>query len=147
MLGIGALIPDIVLTVHAIRHRQVRFSPSKNKVHLFVVIAVLGILFGILGSALTSEGQPHSLRATAAWPFMLLLITLGWYLIFETRRKILTYTAIFVFSVTTLVYAVDLAVFYPARAADSFDVQNRQKIQNGEQTDYPPIVIDYYKNK
>jgi hypothetical protein len=146
MLGIGALIPVIVLTVHAIRHRQVRFSPSKNKVHLFVVIAVLGILFGILGSALTSEGQPHSLRATAAWPFMLLLITLGWYLIFETRRKILTYTAIFVLSVTTLVYAVDLAVFYPARAADSFDVQNRQKIQNGEQTDYPPIVIDYYKN-
>ncbi len=147
MLGIGALIPAIVLIIHAVRHRRIRFAPYQNKVHLFVTVAVLGALFGILGSALTAEGQPHSLRATAAWPFLLLLITLGWYMIFEARRRVLTYSAVVLFTVTTFIYAVDLVAFYPARAADSFDVPIRQKIQNGEATDYPSIVLDYYKNK
>jgi hypothetical protein len=147
MLGLAALIPAIVLVVHAIKNRRTQFSPRKKKLHLFILIACLGILFSILGSALTSEGQPHSLRATAAWPFMVFAITLGWYFIFETKRRLLIYGAIAVFIIGTTVYAIDFAFYYPTRSAESFDVSAREKLVHGEQSDYPPMVLDYYKNK
>lgn len=147
MLGIGALIPVLVLILHAIKHRGVRLSPLTNKLHLFLFITILGTIFGLLGSALTAEGQPHSLRATATWPFMVLLITLGWYIIFEAKRRALTTSAILVFTVATLFYAVDLLAFYPTRAATSFDSHIRTKLKNGESADYPPMVLDYYENK
>jgi len=147
MLGFGALIPVVVVVAYAIKNRRIKFSPKKNTRHLFILIAALGVLFSILGSALTGEGQPHSLRASAAWPFMVLIISLGWYIIFEARRRVLTYVAVAVFIVGTAAYTVDIAFYYPARAAESFDVPAREKLFQGQQTDYPPMVLDYYKNK
>ena len=147
MLGYGALIPIAVLIIYAIKHRRVQFSPRNNTTHLLILIICLGILCSILGSALTGEGQPHSLRATAAWPFMALLVSLGWYVIFEARQRVLLYTALTLFVISTAAYAVDLAFYYPARAAESFDVSTRKNLVSGEQTDYPPMVLDYYKNK
>ena len=37
-------------------------------------IGIFGIIAGIIPSALTNEGNPHALRAIAAWPFFALLI-------------------------------------------------------------------------
>jgi 4-amino-4-deoxy-L-arabinose transferase-like glycosyltransferase len=147
MLGLASLLALLALIVYALKHRHVRFSPRKNNTHLFILIAVAGTLFGLMGSALTAEGQPHSLRATAAWPFLAAIIGLGWYLIFTSRRRALQYTAVSFFIVCTTLYVIDFVAFYPTRARDSFDVLIRQDLQAGNNTTYPSMVTDYYANK
>ncbi|MCL2371655.1 hypothetical protein FWC63_02850 [Candidatus Saccharibacteria bacterium] len=70
MLGPFAIIPIIgaIYYHHAL---------TKNEKLLFA-IAIFGIAFGIITSALTHpDAQPHSLRANAAAPFFIILMALG----------------------------------------------------------------------
>lgn len=143
MLGLASLPIALILIIYALKHRRVRFSPLSNR-HLFVLVSVAGILFGLIGSALTAEGQPHSLRATAAWPFMAILIGLGWYILFRSRRRILQYTLTSVFIICTVAYVVDFVALYPTRAGESFDVSARHDLHLGKETNYPSTVLDYY---
>jgi hypothetical protein len=147
MLGLASLPAALALLVYVIKHRHLRFSPTKNKTHLFVFVVIAGTLFGLMGSALTAEGQPHSLRATAAWPFLAAIIGLGWYGIVASHRRALQYTVVSFFVVCTALYVIDFVAFYPTRAAESFDVPIRQELQSGKETNYPTMVIDYYANK
>lgn len=144
MLGLGSLPILFILIFYALKHRTVRFSPLSNNLHLFVVICIAGMLFGLIGSALTGEGQPHSLRATAAWPFMAGLLGLGWYFLFRSRRRVLQYVLAGFFVLCTAAYVLDFVAFYPTRAHDSFDVQIRQDLQASKTINYPTSALDYY---
>jgi hypothetical protein len=52
--------------------------------------------------------------------------------------------AIVVFITGTVAYTIDLTLFYPSRAASSFDVDVRERIKNGEHPEYPGLAKDYY---
>lgn len=145
MLGLGAIVPLGLLLVASIRHHDWReILRHPHKVHLIGCVALFGIFASFLGSALTAEGQPHSLRATAAWPFFVIVITLGWRAIITMPRRV--YRAALIVAVcATLLYVGDLAFLYPHRAAGSFDTSQRQAITSGQSIDYPNLARDYYR--
>ena len=151
MLGLAALPPLIALTVAAIRFlkKRPRYTQLLRNQEIFLVlILLLGIVFSLLGSALTTEGQPHSLRATAAWPFYALLIAIGWRQLLTFSPNYIKYTSLTLAVIATTYYIVDLATLYPQRSASSFDVSTRQDIEAGRvNQNYPSLSIDYYKNK
>ena len=150
MLGVGAFLPLLALAVYIAKKRP-RITLKtllRNNTQLLVIISIFCSLAGLLGSALTNEGQPHSLRATAAWPFLVILLTLGWMILVRHFKKRTVYAALGIFMAATLLYVGDLIVLYPQRAAESFDGLVRQKIYSGQQViDYPSLSLEYYKNK
>lgn len=121
--------------------KKKKIAPFK----LLFVTSVVGVALSVLGSALTNEGQPHFLRATAAWPFFVILIVIGWHGILAAKRKYIHLAASATILLTSI-YVIDLAVFYPERSAEAFDVPARQLIESGEAIDYPQKSLDYYKN-
>lgn len=150
MLGIAAAIPLIVLAIVFIRAAWKRnIKKVFNSTTLLLIgIGVFGCIASLLGSALTNESQPHSLRATAAWPFAVILIVVGWRIILAHHSKILRYGAIAVFLTATIVYVVDLAFFYPTRAAGSFDTPQREAIYHHQATPgYPDMARQYYETR
>ena len=151
MLGLAALPPLITLAVAAIHFlkKRPRYTQLLRNQEIFLVlISLLGIVFSLLGSALTTEGQPHSLRATAAWPFYALLIAIGWRQLLTFSPNYIKYTSLTLAVIAATYYIVDLATLYPQRSASSFDVSTRQDIEAGTvNQNYPSLSIDYYKNK
>jgi 4-amino-4-deoxy-L-arabinose transferase-like glycosyltransferase len=145
MLGLAALLPLLAVLWFGIRHwRQIGEGLNRPRpVGLLGSVAIVGIVASLLGSALTSEGQPHSLRACAAWPFYVLLITIGWQLLHRHYRKLQT-VALSLACLSLVAYAIDLGVFYPSRAANSFDTAARQAIANRQAVDYPALALQYY---
>lgn len=145
MLGLGAIMPLGLLAGAALRHndwRKILRHPSAP--HLLGCVALFGIFVSFLGSALTAEGQPHSLRATAAWPFFVILITLGWCVIITMPRRV-GHAALVITACAVLLYVGDLVFLYPRRAAMSFDTSQRQAITNGQPTGYPDLARNYYR--
>lgn len=129
MLGLAALMPIGVLAWFAIK------KCFQNKKKLFehneiilTVIGVCGFVISLIGSALTNEGQPHSLRACGAWPFAIILVTIGWNLILSQKNKWLKKVAITTFILATLAYSIDLAFFFPVRSASNFDAPRQTKV-------------------
>ena len=122
MLGVAALIPIIVLAWSVIKKYFQNKSNlfEKNEITLFV-IGVCGFIISLIGSALTNEGQPHSLRSCGAWPFAIILITIGWNLILRQKQRWLKRVALTLFVIATLAYSIDLAYFFPNRSANDFD--------------------------
>lgn len=152
MLGI-ATIPAIAMIAYA----TYTFFKKKQSVHVrikkptlqLLLICLFGITASIVGSALTNEGQPHSLRATAAWPFMVIIIAVGWQRLFALNGKIVIKSlAIAIFALATIAYIIDLAVYYPTRSADSFDAGIREQLIDGQDvSDYPELSKRYYQNR
>lgn len=148
MLGLASLIPIGVLIWFAIKkHLQIKTKFLEHQEIILVVIGICGFFISLIGSALTNEGQPHSLRACGAWPFAIILITIGWTFILRQRNKWLKRTAIFVFILATLAYSIDLAFFFPTHSANDFDVPQRAKILSGQSVKYEPLSLGYYKNR
>lgn len=145
MLGFGAIIPLLTTLFIAVKHWAEQKKPTR--LSLLALIAGGGFLAALIGSALTNEGQPHSLRASAAWPFLVIFISLGWLVLVRHATQKVIITAMTLFIVGTSFYALDLAVFYPARAASSFDTAVRAQIKRGELPDYPSLALDYYKSR
>ena len=111
------------------------------------LLCLIGIGFSIAGSALTNEGQPHSLRASAAWPFFAILLAIGWSAILNQRRSI-RIAAISIFAVATIAYIVDLAIYYPIRSHDAFDTGIVRQLQLGQDVpNYPNLSKHYYQNR
>ncbi|RYX79167.1 hypothetical protein EON76_00385 [bacterium] len=149
MLGIAAIPAVIALIVagfHTLR-RSKPFYVIDHRKKLLIKIAVYGIMAAFLGSALTNEGQPHSLRACAAWPFIVMLLVIGWRIVIDAPiTKIVKWTALTVAIVATCAYCIDLTAFYPSRSASSFDVSERQMINNDQPTpSYPDLARRYYQ--
>lgn len=151
MLGLAS-VPAIIALIYG-GIRLMRRYKRKQKWTItssvwLVAVSFIGIIFSILGSALTAEGQPHSLRAAAAWPFFVVIITIGWtYLIARTSRAI-QILAITFSVVATGWYVNDLAMHYPARSAEAFDVSIRQTIDRQQlPANYPSLSLYYYSHK
>ncbi len=148
MLGLAALPTLATLAYVGIRQVKQRRLRKFGSTAWLVVISLVGIGFSILGSALTNEGQPHSLRATAAWPFFVILIALGWAQILSWRARNWKITCVAFACLSVIIYAYDLSTNYPLRSADSFDVSQREQIKSGETPpNYPPLSITYYQQK
>jgi 4-amino-4-deoxy-L-arabinose transferase-like glycosyltransferase len=145
MLGFAALVPLVALVIVAIRKPKLLDKQTR----LLIWIGLFGIMTSLLGSALTNEGQPHSLRATAVWVFTLLLITVGWKVILSSwTTEYIKTVSVLIFILATTAYAIDFGVNYPKRSAGSFDTVQRQAIFDGEPTpDYPGLAIQYYKTR
>jgi 4-amino-4-deoxy-L-arabinose transferase-like glycosyltransferase len=151
MLGLAALPPLLMLlfigTQRLLVLRETRRLVVTPIVSL-ISIACAGIILSILGSALTAEGQPHSLRATAAWPFFIILITIGWVKLLSLPRLWLRRSAVAVAILATGWYLVDFAFYYPQRSAAAFDVPVRQAIEDHRSTaGYPALAQYYYDHK
>lgn len=143
MLGwaaIPAMIGFIYIIINAVKTRKLNHT-------LLISIAVIGLSASILGSAMTHEGQPHSLRAAAAWPFIVIILTLGWLWILSIRQKIVVYASITLFIIGTIWYVIDFAAYFPNRAGDAFDKTAREKILRGEPIPYPELPVEYYRTR
>ncbi len=92
-------------------------KPDKRTNNL-ALIACFGVATGFLGSALTVNDHQY-LRAVAAWPFFVVLISIGISKLTESRLKLkyLIVTACVAFSA---LFIFDLAFNYPARSYDAF---------------------------
>lgn len=149
MLGIAAtpaVIALIVAGYQALR-RNKAFYVLGSREKLLIAVAVYGAMAAFLGSALTNEGQPHSLRACAAWPFIVILLVIGWRIVQAAPiAKAVKWTALTVAIIATCAYCIDLVAFYPNRSASSFDVSERQMISEDQPTlDYPDLARRYYQ--
>jgi len=148
MLGLAALIPIGVLAWFAIK------KCFRNKKQLFehneiilAVIGVCGFVISLIGSALTNEGQPQSLRACGAWPFAVILLTVGWCFILRQKSRWLKWVTIILFIIATLAYSIDLAFFFPSRSTRAFDTPERNKILSGQPLKYSSFGLKYYKTR
>ena len=149
MLGVAALVPVaavIVVFIMSLIKKHRLFSTPQTQL---LVVALCGASTSLLGSALTNEGQPHSLRACAAWVFFVIIIAIGWQLLAQAKhRRALLCSALIIAGIGTLLYVSDLAVGYPQRSAQSFDVSQRAIIIGGHTIDdYPSLAQDYYQKR
>jgi hypothetical protein len=81
MIGLGAVIPMVSTLIFTIRKKL-----SKNETFL-AIFSLFGLFLSFLGSSLTVESPPHSLRANCAWIFFVILIFLGLYKLYQHCRK------------------------------------------------------------
>lgn len=140
MLGIAA-VPAIVAVIMMV----IKYWKKSRRDLLLVWIALFGIVVSLAGSALTAEGQPHSLRATAAWPFFVILLALGWQWIFAQKNKKYIKISVALFVIGTLSYAAELAFVYPQYGSGAFDKPIYEKaIQHQPTPDYPGLSLQYY---
>lgn len=148
MLGLAALIPCAALIWYIISHRSSwpTWRRTLTPPILMGLVAVLGIATSFLGSALTSEGQPHSLRACAAWPFFVVLITFGWQII-TTRYEHLLKATLTVAVISLVIYVADLGIYYPGQADRAFDQPARRALAAHVAVPYPPLALQYYQQR
>jgi 4-amino-4-deoxy-L-arabinose transferase-like glycosyltransferase len=151
MLGFAAIPPLVALlyvALRKLRHYMQTWRQPISQMQWLGILSIACVAFSLLGSALTAEGQPHSLRATAAWPFFVVLITMGWSYVTSRLSQTLRITVLALAAIATIAYVYDLTVRYPARSADAFDVSSRQIIKSGQNpVDYPQLSIFYYEHK
>ncbi len=153
MLGLASLVPALVLLAY-LAHLLVRWRTTRTRTDqekgplppasLLMVVAVVGAMAGLLGSALTYEGQPHSLRGCAAWPFLAILLTMGWTVLLRNVGRDLALVVLAAFVIGTGAYALDLATGYRDRSAIWFDVPAREQISRGDFGTYPEPAVGYY---
>lgn len=148
MLGVAAVPPLLATLIICIRwiRRQKLPTMMTSDARFLLVIGIYGILASLLGSALTNEGQPHSLRATGAWVFLVLLIAVGWLHILSLKKQTVVKTISFALAIiATGTYALDFSTAYPDRSAESFDVPQREAIYRNQPTPgYPDLARRYY---
>lgn len=127
MLGLAALLP-----IGYALYRRVRGGVTGQLGRLFH-LAWFGIFAGLIGSALTNEGQPHYLRAVAAWPFFVVLITVGWELLLD-RKSTLYWITLAIGGVTTAVFIAWMLQGYATYSYEAFESTPTQ----------PGVELDYY---
>ena len=132
MLGFASVIAIVYAIFRFFRHKK-----SRTFRQLFVISCV-GIVAGLLGSALTSDPY-HYLRAVAAWPFFVLLISLGWEQIVLHARPAVKYLSLSLAVLGAVFFMLDFALWYPSRSADCFQVWPAN--------DYEQAAIDYYTSQ
>lgn len=117
----GALGPLSLIGLAAIVFGYLKeaFNHKARQYHLMLIIA---ILIGFAASALTTEGQPHYLRAVSSWPFIVLLVGLGWDWLMN-NAKARPYMAA-VGAVLGLLTVLHMALVYPTTSADAFNSRN-----------------------
>lgn len=141
MLGWASLPAVVGLCVIAVRWIRTRKTDQAT----LILVTLYGIFAGLVGSALTYEGQPHSLRGVAAWPFIVILLVLGWNWILRLKNKKALALSFAIFILATVSYAYDLAFLYPQRSTAAFDNEVYMKIMTStERPPYPELSMKYY---
>ena len=115
MLGWAGAIGLLALAVTLVRSKAMRRSLSP-----LVIVACVGVGTNLLASALTSESQPHYLRAVGAWPFFAILIALGWEALSRLRRRY-AYLLAAAGMLCITVFVADIATGYVERRAGAFE--------------------------
>lgn len=123
MLGFGSVVPIVFVIINVFKwiKKKERLLITQKEIYVLVISAV-GYIACLIGSALTIEGQPHSLRSCAVWVFAVIIITVGWKLIIEYKKRWLIFVAVVILIISTFVYVIDLAFFYPKRATEYFSL-------------------------
>ncbi|WP_156362806.1 hypothetical protein [Xylophilus sp. Leaf220] len=152
LLGLASLPPLLGLAAAAIRTFIGRRSkPQRHAVRMgfLLVVACTGWLASLAGAALTNEGQPHSLRSCAAWPFATIVLVVGWRCLLEAPLpRHVRRLAIAFFAIGTAGYAVHAARTYPTQAMEAFDTSARRQILSGQPTsDYSALARRYYETR
>jgi hypothetical protein len=148
MLGLGAVAPIIILIVIAVKkigNKALNFLTKQEL--LLIGIAAMGYLLSLFGSALTNEGQPQSLRSCGAWPFAVVIITIGWLVILRQHRQWLKQVTITIFIMATIAYMIDLAYVFPTSSGKFFDTVERSKILSHQTIRYPELALQYYNTR
>lgn len=148
MLGVAAVVPCVALVWYIISHSHSWQAWRRHLTPpvLMGLVVVFGIAASFLGSALTSEGQPHSLRACAAWPFFVILISFGWQII-STRYEHLQKAALTIAVISLVIYVADLRIYYPGQADSAFDQPARRALAAHVAVPYPPLALQYYQQR
>lgn len=129
-LGLFALIGLAGLVYAAIKRRIT--APRRQ----LIIIMAVGALVGFAASALTLEGQPHYLRAVTAWPFVVILVALGWEYIIATQAR--TYIIIAEI-IAVLLLVGHLSITYPQISASEFNSRDNPRPAESHQR-----VLDMY---
>lgn len=132
MLGSASVIAIVYAIVRVLSKK------SSTQYRQFFVLAFVGIATGLLGSALTNQPY-HYLRAVAAWPFFVLLISLGWEQISLHARPVVKYGVFSLAIIGSVFFIVDFSVNYPHRSAGWF--------QHTPVNSYEQSAVDYYNTQ
>lgn len=76
-VDILGLVSGICITVFTISSKLHIKSLRVKQVGPLSILLIICILIAIIPAALTNDGLPHSLRTIGAWPFVILLTSLG----------------------------------------------------------------------
>lgn len=142
MLGWAALVP-FVASFYVLKEPR---PPTDDRLRLLLIVwCAIGL--SLLGSALTQEYQPHSLRATAAWPFFIIVIVIGWIKILRSKHTLIIACTISLFIVSTSWYVYDFIVHYPLRATSAFSHIAPASPNDALTPDGQTLVDFYYQHK
>lgn len=113
------------------------------------IVAMAGILTGAVAAAMSSEGNPHGLRANGMWPFFAL--TSAWLLAQVKDKIVLERSVLAVSIIFILAFTFHHFVLFPTRAQEFFS-DRLDKIARSEDADRwlklaretQPVVARYY---
>ncbi|MBS1958877.1 MAG: glycosyltransferase family 39 protein [Bdellovibrionales bacterium] len=105
---------------------KVRQALTPNELSL-LWIALIGVITGLLPSAMTWESVPHALRSITAWPFFCMLGALGVAkLTAKPKHPLWKWTALAACMVFAYFYLNDYLNEYPSRAMAWFQTDHNQ---------------------
>jgi hypothetical protein len=153
-----ALIAGMGMAAGALLRRRTgpgREGPPRDSgARAAVLLALVGIVTGVVPSAMTWEGLPHALRSIGTWPFVSLLSgTLLWMLCRRCPRAVLLVLAVSV--AFTAAFGHDYLTRYPREARRWFDSAVKTNALEARATGdwdrfldaragYGPVSLRYY---
>ena len=139
--ALGVVI-SVVWLVRALVRRTALNDPERT----IVLLSVLGVVAGVVPSALTWSAVPHGVRALGAWPFFASLAGFGW-----TRAFIpwpgVRIVVVGASAVLFAAYLTSLFRQYPQASASYFDSAQVRRIQETRTFPdyYGPVSRAYYR--
>jgi hypothetical protein len=106
---------------------------QREKLHVIILFALMGIFSGILPAALTWESLPHSLRSIGAWPFFCLLSGTFLFVLIKSWRWFSTVSLLIALSFSSL-YLVTYFSYYPRISANWFGSYILQTAREAQST-------------
>ncbi len=156
LLGSVGLVVVIMFTFLWLqgRIRPVRASQVPKRRHnrlWLTVFCGVGVSLGILGSALTWEAQPHSLRAVTVWPLMVVGLAGMWSYIRNCSLPLAHTTLMLVIGAASLffwryytTYNQSAAIWYDTEVAGMLAERARQGTLPDAPLYYEPFGQQYY---
>ena len=145
MLDVVTALGIVIAVAWLVRAVVMRAAPNEPE-RIVVLLSVLGVVAGVVPSALTWSAVPHGVRALGAWPFFVMLAGYGWTRVFA-RWPRLRMVVVAGSAVLFAAYLASLFRQYPQASERYFDVaQVRQIRENRTFPDYyGPVSRAYYR--
>ena len=138
----AGVVITVAWLVRAIARRTALTDPER----VVVLLSVLGVVAGVVPSALTWSAVPHGVRSLGSWPFFASLAGYGWTRVFAPWPGL----RIVVVGASAALFAAYLnSLFreYPQAAASSFDSEQVRRIRETRTFPdyYGPVARAYYR--